>query len=284
MSVTAAERVVTPRRTRKWPNAWAFETDYEASETGVLQTFVVNASAGYTVDMPTYTICASAGDKLRGTMYSVEPAGSIEPLLGTYTLISAHDAYAAGTSVIVGEGGTSHASGPVGEHVTGWRYFYPGVICPPDAPSMMGTSFAVPIIFAASGATVALGPSALREEIVRNLDPLAGYEKYATANWDHYGAEPITSETLQSARTFLTLLPDTLGAPDIAPSSDGAIALEWSFNNRRLRKLFIDVGPGNVWSGYWRLDTDERSTVPVHPIDDDQTRLELRALFNRLNH
>ncbi len=86
----------------------------------------------------------------------------------------------------------------------------------------------------------------------RNVDPLAGYERYASANWDGHNADPVTRATLTAARRFLRQLPDTLGAPDIAPGADGTIGLEWSFKDRPLRKLFIDIGPDSVWSGYWR--------------------------------
>ena len=119
--------------------------------------------------------------------------------------------------------------------------------------------------------------------IARDADPLAGFERYASANWDGCGAEPITRATLASARRFLRLLPDTLGAPAIAPGADGTIGLEWSFTDRQLRKLFIDVGPGDVWSGYWRRASGERKTLPQRQIDDDTARV-LAGLFQELGN
>ena len=117
--------------------------------------------------------------------------------------------------------------------------------------------------------------------ISRSADPLAGYERYASANWDGHDADPITRTTLTSARRFLRLLSDTLGMPDIAPGADGTISLEWSFTDRRLRKLFIDVGPGRVWSGYWRLASGERGTFPSGRIDDS-ARQALTGLLDAL--
>jgi hypothetical protein len=112
--------------------------------------------------------------------------------------------------------------------------------------------------------------------------PLAGYEEYAQPNWDGYDAEPIAPETLHAARFFLDMLPKTLGEPDIAPGADGTIGLEWSFTNRSLRKLFIDIGPGAVWGGYWRRATGETRTISADPITSD-TKHALKELFDGLS-
>jgi hypothetical protein len=118
--------------------------------------------------------------------------------------------------------------------------------------------------------------------IARKADPLAGYERYAGTNWDGCGAEPITRATLASARLFLSRLPDTLGAPDVAPGAEGTIGLEWSFRDQKVRKLFIDIGPGNVWSASWRRASGERQTLPQRQIDED-TGAVLAGLFAELS-
>ena len=113
-------------------------------------------------------------------------------------------------------------------------------------------------------------------------DLLAGYERYAEANWDCYGAEPIAAETVEAARQFLGMLPETLGEPHISPGSDGTIGLEWVFADGPLRKLYIDVGPGKVWGGYWRRASGERRTIPPK-IVDERTEAELANLFEDLS-
>lgn len=85
----------------------------------------------------------------------------------------------------------------------------------------------------------------------------AGYERYNQANWDGYGADPITPETLRYARRLMPVLPDTFGHPDIAPSGDGAIGLEWVLDRGPVRKLFFDIGPGDVWRASWMLRSGE---------------------------
>ncbi len=113
-------------------------------------------------------------------------------------------------------------------------------------------------------------------------DPLAGYNRYSIPNWDGYGAKAITLETIAAARRFIRDLPETFGDPDVAPGADGTVGLEWSFRNHPLRKLFIDIGPGNQWSGYWRRASGERRTLPLTAITA-ATRVLLLSLFDELN-
>ena len=113
-------------------------------------------------------------------------------------------------------------------------------------------------------------------------DPLSGYERYEIPDWDGYGADAIKPDTLAAARRFLALLPRTFGDPDIAPGSDGTIGLEWAFKNRPLRKLFIDIGPGNIWHGYWRRTSGETKTLQPQAIGAD-TKESIEVLFKDLN-
>lgn len=120
------------------------------------------------------------------------------------------------------------------------------------------------------------------EAVASVADPLAGYERYAEADWDCYGAEPISAETVAAARQLLKKLPDTLGQPHIAPGSDGTVGFEWVRADGPFRKLYIDVGPGKVWSGYWRRTSGERRTIFPKPIDAT-TEAELSVLFADLS-
>jgi hypothetical protein len=90
-------------------------------------------------------------------------------------------------------------------------------------------------------------------------DPLKGYEQYEVANWDGEDADPITADTLIYARKIMKIMPTSLGVPDIAPAGDGSIALEWVPDDatHKLDRLFLDIGPGEVWRAYWTLRTGE---------------------------
>lgn len=69
---------------------------------------------------------------------------------------------------------------------------------------------------------------------------LFGYEDYNVSNWDAYGADPITPETLAFAQKLAALLEQK---PDDAPGGDGSICWEWRSGDDI---LCLDVqGPGD---------------------------------------
>jgi hypothetical protein len=77
-------------------------------------------------------------------------------------------------------------------------------------------------------------------------DLFAEYEAYNVPGWDGYDAEPVTNETVDTARRFRRLLPRALRAPDIAPGADGTIGFEWRHGPRNHYKLiFVEIGPGD---------------------------------------
>jgi hypothetical protein len=113
-------------------------------------------------------------------------------------------------------------------------------------------------------------------------DPLASYEEYSAANWDADGAEPITPATLTFARHIMGLLPIGLGQPDVAPAADGSIALEWvPEEHHKLDRLFLDIGPGEVWRAYWMLCDGTFGRLLGEGYADN-TRPTLRKLFDDL--
>lgn len=68
---------------------------------------------------------------------------------------------------------------------------------------------------------------------------LSGYEDFAKPNWDGDDAEPITKETLERAREFLTdVIASTRRIPEISPSPEGSISFDWWNGDAR---LFIDI-------------------------------------------
>jgi len=113
-------------------------------------------------------------------------------------------------------------------------------------------------------------------------DPLEGYERYSKANWDGYDAEPITAETLQYARRLLSIMPEIFGLPDIAPSADGLIGLEWVPQSGPLHKLFFDIGPGPKWRAYWTRRSGEFGRQADASFDP-KTKEALQKLFRDLS-
>ncbi len=113
-------------------------------------------------------------------------------------------------------------------------------------------------------------------------DPLASYEMLNERDWDGYGAEPISAETLRYARQLLAVMPETLGPPDIAPGADGSIALEWVHDAGPLHKLFLDIGPGEEWRAYWKRRNDEFGRLPGAGFSSDTMHILLK-LFEDLS-
>jgi hypothetical protein len=114
------------------------------------------------------------------------------------------------------------------------------------------------------------------------LDALASYESLNEPNWDGYDAEPITRETLNYARRFIHIMPETFGTPDMAPSGDGSITLEWVPETGPIHKLFLDIGPGEQWRAYWKRRNGEFGRQPGTTITPGTKRV-LQKLFDDLS-
>jgi hypothetical protein len=70
------------------------------------------------------------------------------------------------------------------------------------------------------------------------------YEECLEANWDGYGAMPISRETYSKARKLLRMMPSSLSRPDISAEPDGEITFEWY---REKHFVFvISVGGNNL--------------------------------------
>ena len=52
------------------------------------------------------------------------------------------------------------------------------------------------------------------------------YEECSEANWDGYGAMPISRDTYSEARKLLRMMPSSLQRPDISAEPDGEITFE----------------------------------------------------------
>jgi hypothetical protein len=112
------------------------------------------------------------------------------------------------------------------------------------------------------------------------VDPFFGWEEeYGAADWDGFGAEPISAETIAAARKFYSLLPQEAATPEVAPGADGAIGFEWIFNEGPVRKLFVDVGPSTTWSAYCRLANGATGGFPRRPMVAEDVPVYLKKLF-----
>jgi len=91
------------------------------------------------------------------------------------------------------------------------------------------------------------GVGATRYKLSSVSDEFDEYEMYDFPDWDGYGGEPISHDTVQAARSFKRLLPMDTPPPDIAPGGDGTIGFEWRSGSPENRSLIlVDVGPGDL--------------------------------------
>ena len=70
------------------------------------------------------------------------------------------------------------------------------------------------------------------------------YEEYSEANWDGYGAMPISRETYSEARKLLRMMPSSSPMPDISAEPDGEITFEWY--KEKYSVFVISVGGNNL--------------------------------------
>lgn len=61
------------------------------------------------------------------------------------------------------------------------------------------------------------------------------------ADWDGYGALPLSSKSVAYGIQFVRLLPDNTPMPEVSPEPDGMLALDWAASkSRRLSVSFCD--------------------------------------------
>lgn len=63
------------------------------------------------------------------------------------------------------------------------------------------------------------------------------------SNWDGYGAQPISFETYEKAKRFITALPWGIPVPEISAEPDGEVTFEWYASPTQV--LSVSVGPNN---------------------------------------
>lgn len=81
---------------------------------------------------------------------------------------------------------------------------------------------------------------------------LSGFDEYFVDNWDGEDSLAISAETMAAAQAFLRWLPPSISDPAAAPGEDGTIGLEWIYTRGKVKKTFIDIGPGEHLKLYSR--------------------------------
>ena len=74
----------------------------------------------------------------------------------------------------------------------------------------------------------------------RNLCRIA--EECRSANWDGYGALPVSAEAFMYTSRFLRIMPLGTAAPDVGIEPDGNLTLEW--HRSAYRTLSVRFSPG----------------------------------------
>jgi hypothetical protein len=86
-----------------------------------------------------------------------------------------------------------------------------------------------------SSNSLGLGAKRVLEELIKVT------EECSSANWDGYGAEPISNESFWQAYHFLCALPLGFPTPSVGAEPDGQLTFEWHRSSRRT--LSISVSP-----------------------------------------
>lgn len=94
-------------------------------------------------------------------------------------------------------------------------------------------------------------------ECISNLIALA--EECIQTNWDGYGAQPVSAQSLNNAIALITSLPDNLPMPECSIEPDGEISLDWLPAPHRT--LSISAGSSNRLPYAWSDGTDRGHAV-----------------------
>jgi hypothetical protein len=86
-----------------------------------------------------------------------------------------------------------------------------------------------------SSYSLGLGAKRVLEDLIKVA------EECRSANWDGYGAAPITNETFWQAYHFLSALPFGFPTPSVGAEPDGHLTFEWHRSSRRT--LSISISP-----------------------------------------
>ncbi|MBI5739160.1 MAG: hypothetical protein HZA16_00435 [Nitrospirae bacterium] len=80
------------------------------------------------------------------------------------------------------------------------------------------------------------------EETIESVEEI--YKECSKANWDGYGANPVSRDSVFEATKFLHLIPSSFPMPQVVAEPSGEIGLEW--NNNRGYVFAISFGSKNM--------------------------------------
>jgi hypothetical protein len=96
------------------------------------------------------------------------------------------------------------------------------------------------------------------ERILNELDEVRAEASYK--GWDGYDASPLDQASYDFAIRFLNALPNTAPLPEVSADSDGEVAFDWIFGERRA--LTVRIGPTGRCTFAWMLgQSTHRGTV-----------------------
>jgi hypothetical protein len=81
------------------------------------------------------------------------------------------------------------------------------------------------------------------------------------ADWDGYGAEPISEDAAELAADFLRALPPGFPLPDLCAEPDGSLGMEWSSGG--FKRAALSFGDSNRLAFAW-VDGSDRGHAVVH--------------------
>lgn len=96
-------------------------------------------------------------------------------------------------------------------------------------------------------------------------DEFSTYRAYNFEGWDGCDGEPISTQTINTARRFKNILPDRVPWGHAAPAGDGTIGIEWR-SNAKVQTL-IEIGPGSLVKATRVFADGSSKTWPERPIE-----------------
>jgi hypothetical protein len=85
------------------------------------------------------------------------------------------------------------------------------------------------------------------EQVSSRLEEV--WSEASQSGWDGYGAKPIDPYAYMYAQFFVNALPNSAPIPEVSADSDGEVALDWFFGDRKA--LTVSIGPTGRCTFAW---------------------------------